>query len=79
MRLPTAEGKFEKVIAAPFIAFIVLISLPLLVPMVLAESSEGTPCRARPGTAEYISAEASQYAAVTHDAQIKVSSGSTGN
>jgi hypothetical protein len=47
--------------------------------MVLAESSEGTPCRARPGTAEYISAEAPQYAAVTHDAQIKVSSGSTGN
>jgi hypothetical protein len=79
VRLPTAEGKFEKVIAAPFIAFIVLISLPLLVPMVLAESSEGTPCRARPGTAEYISAEAPQYAAVTHDARIKVSSGSTGN
>lgn len=47
--------------------------------MLFAEFSEGTPFGARPGTAEYIPAEAPQYAAMTHDAQIKVSSGSTGN
>jgi hypothetical protein len=79
VRLPAAGHKFEKVVAAPFIALAFVPFLPMGIAMWFGHSDVQTPCASQPGAADTVPAWTTQYAAVARDAKIKVSSGSTAN
>jgi hypothetical protein len=76
----TTDEKIEKVAEAPFVAIVFLLVLPAEIMMAVGEASDVAPCGDQPGAPDIIPAgTTTQYAAVSHDVTINLSSSSTAN